>query len=174
MSISLHTAIVPTWLQVIASTRALVDKAEDWCAENNEPADTLINAKLAEDMWGIGWQINSVWMHSAHAVNAAKSGTFAPDFTDVPNSFDACRAKLDAARDTLLAVESDDLDACAGNNVDFVMGGKVRMSFDAQNFLLGFSIPNFYFHAATTYDILRMKGLEIGKRDYLGAIPVKS
>lgn len=172
MSLSLHAATVPTWLQVIAATHALIDKAEAWCADNAEPAATLMDAKLAEDMWGFGWQINSVWMHSAHALNAAKSGTFEPNFTDIPADFDACRTKLDTARDVMLAATPDALAALAENNVDFVLGGKVRMSFTVQNFLLGFSTPNFYFHAATAYDIMRMKGLEIGKRDYLGALPV--
>ncbi|MFZ1742097.1 MAG: DUF1993 domain-containing protein [Pontixanthobacter sp.] len=173
MSLSLHAATVPTWLQVIASTRALVDKAEAWCAENDEPTEAIMEAKLADNMWAFGWQISSVWMHSAHALNAAKLGKFEPDFSAVPGDFDACRAKLDLARDTLLAASADELAAVADNNIDFVLGGTVRMSFTVQNFLLGFSIPNFYFHAATAYDILRMKGLAIGKRDYLGAVPIK-
>ena len=46
--------------------------------------------------------------------------------------------------------------------------GSLSMPFNAQDFLLTFSLPNFYFHATTTYDMLRMKGTSIGKRDFMG------
>jgi hypothetical protein len=45
-----------------------------------------------------------------------------------------------------------------------------RMPFTAEDFLLSFSQPNFYFHAATAYDILRMKGVAVGKRDFMGKL----
>ena len=173
MALTLHAATIPAWLQIIASTRALVDKAEAWCTDTEEAEDAVLGASLAEGMWSFNWQINSVWMHSAHAVCATESGTFEPNFTDIPGSFGACRAKLDTARDTLLAVAPGELESRAEDNLDFVLGGTVRMSFTAQDFLLSFSNPNFYFHAATAYDILRMKGLEIGKRDYLGTPAIK-
>lgn len=173
MALTLHNATIPAWLQVIAATRTLVDKAEEWCATNGEAEDTILEASLAEGMWSFNWQINSVWMHSAHAIAATESGTFEPNFTDIPASFDACRTKLDTARDALLEIDANALESRADNNLDFVLGGTVRMSFTAQNFLLSFSNPNFFFHATTAYDILRMKGLEIGKRDYLGAPATK-
>ena len=173
MSLSLHAATVPTWLQIIAATRALVDKAEQWCDDQGEQEDAILKASLAEGMWSFDWQVNSVWMHSAHALDAATKGAFEPDFSAVPDSFDACRAKLDMARDALLASDAEALAALADNNLDFVLGGTVRMSFTVQNFLLSCSNPNFSFHSTTAYDILRMKGVKIGKRDYLGTPAVK-
>ncbi|MGB3739880.1 MAG: DUF1993 domain-containing protein [Pontixanthobacter sp.] len=173
MPITLHDAIVPTRLRTIAAMRTLVDRAERWCTEKGEPASAIIDASLADDMWAFGWQINSVWMHSAHALDAAMRGTFEPNFSDIPADFDACRAKLDRARDGCAACDADKLEARCDANIDFVMGGKTRMSFTGQDFLIGFSNPNFFFHATTAYDILRMKGLDIGKRDYLGALPIK-
>lgn len=173
MALTLHAATIPAWLQVIAATRALVDKAEEWCTANDEAEEAILGASLAEGMWSFNWQINSVWMHSAHAIAATESGVFEPNFSDIPDNFDACRTKLDTARDGLLAADPNALESRAGNNLDFVLGGTVRMSFTAQNFLLSFSNPNFFFHATTAYDILRMKALEIGKRDYLGTPAVK-
>ena len=173
MPLTLHAATVPAWLQIIASTRVLVESAEAWCDANGHDHSEILGAKLADDMWSFDWQINSVWMHSAHALAATESGTFEPNFSDIPGSFDACRAKLDLARTSLGAVTPETLEDRAENHLDFVLGGTVRMSFTAQNFLLSFSNPNFFFHAATAYDILRMKGLDVGKRDYLGAVAVK-
>jgi uncharacterized protein len=51
--------------------------------------------------------------------------------------------------------------------------GEHRLDFTAENFLLSFSQPNFYFHAATSYDILRSKGVPIGKRDFTGKLRLK-
>ncbi len=169
MTVSLHAATVPTWLQVIAAMRSLIDKADEWCAANGHEEAAVLNASLAEGMWPLSMQINSVWMHSAHALAAAQSGVFEPDFSEAPDSLEACRTKLDTARDQILGMDPNALDTLAESTVAFVFGGKVRMRFTAQNFLLSFSNPNFFFHAATAYDILRMKGLDIGKRDYLGS-----
>ena len=174
MSITLYDAIVPTRIQTIAAARTLIDTAERWCADKGEPASAIMDASLADDMWGFGWQINSIWMHSAHALDAVMNGTFEPDFSDVPADFDACRAKLDRAREGCETCDADMLEGRSAANVDFVMGGKTHMRFTAPDFLIGFSNPNFFFHATTAYDILRMKGLDIGKRDYLGALPIKA
>jgi hypothetical protein len=51
--------------------------------------------------------------------------------------------------------------------------GERHLDFTAENFLLSFSQPHFYFHAATTYDILRWKGVRIGKRDFAGGLRTK-
>lgn len=172
MPLTLHAATVPTWLQITQGTRGLIDVAEAWCSDNNEPASTLLDAKLADDMWPFARQVKCVWMQSAHALNAVQSGQFEPELSDPPTDFDGLRQILDTARDTMLAVDPLALDASADKQVDFVFGGKVRMSFTAQNFLLGFSNPNFFFHATTAFDLLRMKGLNVGKRDYLGSLPI--
>jgi hypothetical protein len=47
------------------------------------------------------------------------------------------------------------------------------MSFTVENFILSFSLPNFYFHATTTYDMLRMAGVPLGKMDFLGELRVR-
>ncbi|MGB7372628.1 DUF1993 domain-containing protein [Pontixanthobacter sp.] len=173
MPLTLHAATIPAWLQVTGATRGLVDRAESWCADNDQPASALLDARLADDMWPFARQVKCVWMHSAHALAAVQSGTFAPDLSDPPTDFAGLRTLLDTAREAMLAIEPDTLADAADHPLDFVLGGKVRMSFTAQDFLLGFSNPNFYFHAATAFDILRMTGLDIGKRDYLGTLPVK-
>jgi uncharacterized protein len=64
------------------------------------------------------------------------------------------------------------VNALEGKDVTF----KVRdmtMPFTAEDFLLSFSLPNFYFHATTAYDILRLKGVPLGKRDFMGRMRLK-
>jgi len=168
MSITLHEAFVPTAKQILGAMRGLVDKAEAHCAETGCTAQSLIDARLAENMWTLSWHVRSCWVHSGYAIGQFESGAFSPDFTDIPGDWDAMRAMIDDALAQLDAITPDQLEALADKPVDFVMGGKTLMSMTGQNFLLSFNQPNFFFHATTFYDILRMKGLALGKRDFLG------
>ncbi|MCB2082515.1 MAG: DUF1993 domain-containing protein [Sphingomonadaceae bacterium] len=173
MPLTLRDALIPGWLQVTGSVRALVDKAESWCEEGGYAPSEIIGAKLAQDMLPFSYQIKSCWTHSALALESVKAGEFSPNFDDPPDTFDGLRAKLDEAKAVMEAVDADQLDAIAGNDMVFSVKDRFRLEFTVQDFLLGFSQPNFYFHATTAYDIMRMKGIAIGKIDYLGAMPVK-
>lgn len=168
MPISLHAAFVPTALQIVGATRALVDKAEEWCASEGHDAETLIECRLIEDMLPFNYQVKSVALHTGGAVDAVKVGEFEADFTDPPTSFDGLRERLERAKKTLEAVTEEELEAVIGKDMVFtVPGSPTRFEFTADDFLMTFSQPNYFFHAATAYDLLRMKGMNIGKRDWL-------
>ena len=77
------------------------------------------------------------------------------------------------ARDALQRVTPAEVNAFGGKDVTFQMGS-FKLPFTAELFILSFSLPNFYFHATTAYDILRMKGVPIGKRHYMGQMRLKS
>ena len=94
--------------------------------------------------------------------------------TPPPDSFSALKDRLTETLVALEAVEPSEIDSFIGRDVSFsVPARNVRVDFAAENFLLSFSLPNFYFHAATAYDILRWKGMQIGKRDFMGRMQVK-
>lgn len=169
MPLTLHEAFVPTAQQILRALRGLVDKAEAQCSETGCTADTLMDAKLAETMWNLPWHVRACWMHSGYAIKSFPNGAFTPDLTDIPGDWDAMRAMIDDAIETLGTVTVDELEAIADKPVDFVLGGTARMTMTGKDFLLSFNQPNFFFHAATFYDILRMKGVALGKRDFLGA-----
>jgi len=76
------------------------------------------------------------------------------------------------ARARLEKLSRDDVDKLEGKDVVFQLGD-FKIPFTAENFLMSFSMPNLHFHATTAYDILRMKGAPLGKRDYMGAMRVK-
>jgi hypothetical protein len=92
---------------------------------------------------------------------------FSPDTSPPPASFPALKALVEDGLSRLERTEAAEVDAFAGRDMQFAVG-EHRIAFTAENFLLTFSQPNFYFHAATAYDILRWKGVQIGKRDFLG------
>ena len=77
------------------------------------------------------------------------------------------------AEAALLAVTREEVEGFMGKEVWF-RAGERQLPFTAEDFLMSFSLPNFYFHAATAYDILRWKGVPLGKRDYIGRLRMKA
>ncbi|MDJ0644176.1 MAG: DUF1993 domain-containing protein [Erythrobacter sp.] len=172
MSLTLHEAFVPSCHQILNGMRGLIDKGEAHVRDNGLEDSELIEASLAEGMWALPWHVRACWVHSGYTLGLIPSGEFTPDFTDVPKDWDAMRAMVDDALSRLDATSAQELEAIAGQTTGFVLGGKRLMEMTAQNFLLSFNQPNFYFHATTFYDILRMKGLPLGKMDFMGPIRV--
>jgi uncharacterized protein len=169
MPLSLYAATIPSFLQIIDAVDGLVGKAEAFCAERGlAPAD-LLQACLAEDMFPFAYQVKSVAVHSLGAIEGVRCGAFSPDRSAPPESFDGLRAKLGEARDGLATITAEEMESLIGRDMRFSIGS-YSLDFTADDFLLSFSKPNFYFHATTAYDILRWKGVPIGKRDFLGAV----
>ncbi|RXZ65496.1 DUF1993 domain-containing protein [Pelagerythrobacter rhizovicinus] len=171
MPLSLHAAFVPSALQMLGATRKLVDKAENWCGEQGCGHDALVGARLADDMLAFDYQVKSVAVHTQGAIEGVRAGVFSPDMSQPPATFDAMRARLDEAVHALEAVQEDEMEGWLGRPMRFAFGERA-LDFTAEEFLLSFSQPNFYFHAATAYDILRMKGLPLAKRDFMGKLRI--
>ena len=169
MPISLHAAFIPSAQQMLGAADHLVDKAEAWCAETGCGHGEAIGARLHETMLPFAYQVKSVAAHTAGAIDGVRAGVFSPELTPPPQDFAGLRAATAKARASLEAVSEDEMEGFIGRPMRFEMG-EFRMDFTAENFLLSFSQPNFYFHAATAYDILRMKGVALGKRDFMGKL----
>ena len=173
MSFSLYSATVPTWLQILEAVAGLVAKAEAFCSEKSlAPAD-LIQARLAPDMLPLAYQVKSTAVHSLGAIEGVRKGVCSPDMVPPPDSFAALAARVNAAHTALLVITAAEVDAFLGRDLCFSFGER-RMNFTAENFLMSFSMPNFYFHATTTYDLLRWKGVALGKRDFMGRLRLKA
>jgi hypothetical protein len=172
MAISLYAATVPSYLQILDAMSKLIDKAQTHCSEKSIDPNLLLQARLAEDMQPFVYQIKSVVVHSLGAIEGARKGVFSPDMSPAPQTFDALRTRVTQAMAALNATAASEVDGLVGRDMRFVYG-EHQMAYTAEDFLLSFSVPNFYFHATTAYDILRWKGLPIGKRDYLGRPRIK-
>lgn len=167
MSISLHDAVIPTWLQLLGALDALIDKAAAHCEATGKSEEEIADLKLAPDMLDLAYQVKSAKVHSLGAIEGVRAGTFSPDRSEAPRTFAGMKALLAEATTALAAMDPAELDSYLGKPVEFRIGDRV-LPFTAENFLLSFSQPNFFFHVTTAYDLLRMAGVEIGKRDYLG------
>lgn len=169
MAFTLYAATIPSYLQILASISRLIDKAEAFCGEQGLEPDALIQARLADDMLPFAYQVKSTAVHSIGAIEGLRKGTFSPDTSTPPTTFDGLRERIAGAIAALEAISPDEIESFIGKDMRFEFGPNI-MNFFAEEFLLSFSQPNFYFHATTAYDILRMKGVQIGKRDFNGRV----
>ena len=167
MSFSLYAATVPSYCQILEAVGRLLDTAERWCADGGLAPNDIIQARLTEDMLPFAYQVKSTAVHSLGAIEGLRKGVFSPDTTPPPETFAALKSRIAATLAALSAIERAEIDGFVGRDMRFAFGNR-QLDFTAEDFLLSFSQPNFYFHAATTYDILRWKGIPIGKRDFMG------
>ncbi|HUA88075.1 MAG TPA: DUF1993 domain-containing protein [Steroidobacteraceae bacterium] len=171
MAISLYSATIPSYLQILNSVARLVTLAEAFCSERQLAPEELIQARLAPDMQPFAYQVKSTAVHSIGAIEGLRRGSFSPDNTTPPASFAALGERLAVTVAALESLRPEEVDGFVGREMYFVAGER-RLRFSAEDFLLSFSQPNFYFHATTAYDLLRWKGLPIGKRDFTGRLRV--
>ena len=172
MAFSLYGATIPTYQQILGSVSGLLSTAEAFCTEKSLAPEEIIQARLAPDMLPFAYQVKSTAVHSLGAIEGVRRGTFSPDMTLPPETFAALKTRIAETLAALEKIEPSEIESFIGRDMRFVRG-EHQLNFTAENFLLSFSQPNFYFHATTTYDILRWKGVRIGKRDFTGKLRVK-
>lgn len=168
MSISFYDLTVGSYVQTVESTVSLLRKGSEHCEAQGLALDEVVATRLHPDMANFHFQVTSITHHSLGAVNGFKSGEFRPPRYD-DCDYAALQSMTQATLDELKAQSREEIESLAAGNVTFKMGSN-EIPFTALNFALSFSLPNFYFHAATAYDVLRMKGVPIGKMDFLGAL----
>lgn len=172
MTLSLYDATIPSNIQILGAVEGLIDKAEAYCAEQGIAPAELIDARLAPDMLPFGYQVKATVEHAVGALAGVRCGTYSPNLDAWPTDFAGLRAKVRDAIAALRALSPMDVDALADNDTEFRFG-ETALPFAGASFLLSFSQPNFYFHASIAYAILRMKGVHIGKRDFMGMPRIK-
>lgn len=167
MTISLYDAVIPTQLQIIAAVRSLVDKAVAHCEERGSAPEEIIGARLIGDMQPFSYQVKCCREHSLGAIEGVRERVFTPSLVAPPDSWKGLYEKLDEAKAGLEKISEAEMEGFVGQPMEFRFGERV-MPFTAENFLLSFAQPNFFFHATTAYDLLRERGFKIGKMDFLG------
>jgi hypothetical protein len=172
MAITLYDATAKRFLITLGALKSVFEKGLDYCRDNNLDTNDLVAARICADMHPLSYQARAVRQHSAGAVAGAKAGMFTPPPAMELPDYAALQNQIDLGIAELEKTTPDEINALEGKNVVFKYG-EFEIPFVAEEFLLSFSLPNFYFHATTAYDLLRGKGVPIGKRDFMGALPVR-
>ena len=171
MAISLYDATVGTYQQILPAVEGVLDKGRAHCEANGIDLDDVVGMRLIDDMLPFRFQVISVAHHSLGALKGVEAGVFGPpSMNDL--DYAGLRALVTEAREGVAAYDADTVNGFTGKAMEFRMG-EFKMPFNAEDFLLTFSLPNFYFHATTAYDMLRMKGTKIGKQDFMGRPRIK-
>lgn len=174
MPISIYDATIPSYLQILGAALGLIDKAEAFCAANDISEQDFLGLHFGEDMLPLAMQLKWLTTHSLGAIEGVRAGMFQPDRSAPAESLAGFREQISGTISALKAISPEEMESFVGRDMVFeVAAMNLRMDFTAENFLLSFSLPNFYFHATTAYDLMRDRGVQIGKRDYLGVPRLK-
>jgi hypothetical protein len=172
MAISLYDLSVASYLQALGGVVGFLQRGLDHCRDNDIDPAEIVETRLWGDMLPFRFQVVSIAHHSLGAIEGVKRGQFSPPAETRPLDYVGLQQLVADARDGLQKLTPDEVNALEGGDVVFQIRD-FKTPFTAEGFLMSFSLPNFYFHATTTYDILRSKGVPLGKRDYLGKMRTK-
>ncbi|HEY1559607.1 MAG TPA: DUF1993 domain-containing protein [Caulobacteraceae bacterium] len=173
MAISLYDLSVASYRQTLAGVAGFLDRGLDHCRETDTDPNDIVETRLFPDMLPFRFQIWSVAHHSVGAIEGVKKGVFTPPPELPMLDYAGLQTVVADARAALDKLTAAEVNALEGRDVVFQFRD-FKMPFTAEGFFLSFSFPNFYFHAATAYDILRSKGVPLGKRDFMGPPRLKT
>ncbi len=170
MALSLYEMSVPAFDRSLTAFSAVLDKAEAHAAARKFDPAHYLGLRLAPDQFPL---IRQIQVFCDHAKNASYrlAGAEPPAIEDKETNLAEVRARIGGTLDLLKAVDAASVEAAVGRDIVFPIGPNRKVRMPSDLYLAHFALPNFYFHLTTAYDILRGAGVEIGKRDFLGALP---
>jgi hypothetical protein len=164
----MYQASVPAFVQMLTNLSAILDKAEAHAGNRKIDPEVLLNYRLAPDMLPLVRQIQ-IAADLAKGAAARLAGVEVPKHDDTEKSFADLKARLAKTVAYVQSFKPNDIDGSEDRDINLTLG-EHTMKFKGQAYLVHFVMSNFYFHCTTAYDILRHSGVELGKRDFIGAI----
>ena len=163
-----YDSVVPAYLQMLGSLSASLTKAEAYAATKNIEPAALLGTRLFPDMLPLSRQVQLACDFATKGA-ARLSGSEVPSVPDTETTFPELQQRIAKTVDYLKAFKPSQFDGGEAREITFPTGPGKTTTLTGQQFLTTFSLPSFYFHVTTAHGILRMSGLEVGKRDFLGA-----
>jgi hypothetical protein len=168
MSISAHALAVVVPKMRLATLKKCLAKGEARCAAKKIDPAVMLGLRLAPDMYPLVRQVQ-LMTDFAKGPAARLAGVDVPAMPDVETTFEQLYARIDKTIAFLDTLAPAAFEGAMARTVTFKAGGADR-SFKGDDYLANYAHANLYFHMVTAYDILRQAGVEIGKRDFLGAV----
>ena len=167
MTLSLYDVTIPVFIRAFGILSRNLAKAKAFAEEKGMAHEELLNARLIDDMYPLTAQVQRA-SDTARFLAVRVAQQEAVPMADNETSFDELQARIKATVDYLKAVPADAFAGRETAEIEFKAGPRT-FNFAGRDYVLGFALPNFYFHATTAYAILRHKGVPLGKFDFLGA-----
>jgi hypothetical protein len=166
MALGMYQASIPAFVKMLNVLTAILDKAEAYAAERKIAPEVLLNWRIAPDMYPLTRQIQ-LTSDFAKGAAARLAGKEVPKYADEESTFAELKARIAKTLAFVQGFGPKDIDDSETRDVTLTVGGQ-EIRFKGEAYLVHFVLPNFYFHAATAYDIVRSFGVPVGKRDFLG------
>lgn len=166
MAISVYDLTIATLSRMLENLDRIVARAEEHAAARNIDPAVLIQARLYPDMLPFVAQIR-IATDTAKGAAARLAGTELPRWPDDEATFEEIHQRIRKATDFLATFTPQQFEGAEERPIEMKLPN-TTLHFTGRDYILGFVLPNFYFHVTTAYDILRHNGIAIGKRDYLG------
>jgi uncharacterized protein len=172
MSSLMSNSSIPTFEIGLAALSAVLDKAAAYAAAKKIDPSVLLQSRLSPDMFPL---IRQVQIVSDQAKNGSSrlAGVEPPRHEDNETTIDQLKDRLARTLSYLKTIDPKKIDGSADHDITFPLGPANKGHMKGADYLYHFVLPNFYFHLTTAYAILRHCGVDLGKRDFLGAIPMK-
>lgn len=170
MTLTVSNVVKPLMYQYLGSLSHLVDIAEKHCSEHNVAPESLLNARLAEDMHPLIWQFQMVSEFAARCTSRLAE-VDVPDIPFTETTFSQLRERIAKVVDYINEIDDEKLDSGLTRTQTVPLGPDKSLDFRGPIYLNHFFLPNFFFHITTAYNILRNNGVSLGKFDFVGSVP---
>jgi hypothetical protein len=167
MTISMYQVSVPVFTRNLTALIGVLTKAEAFAEAKKFDQAVLLGTRLYPDMFPLAVQVGQVCTHATRGV-AQLAGLTQPDFGAPETTIAALKERVSKALAFVKTATAAQIDGTEDKDIVLKFGTR-EMPFQGEQFLVGFTLPNFFFHYTTAYNILRSVGVEVGKRDFMGA-----
>jgi len=168
MALTMHSASVPVFVHTLENMLTWLDKAVAHAEARKFDPSVYLAARLAPDMLPFTRQIQ-IATDAAKGCVARLAGVEIPKFEDTEASLDELRARITRTVDFVKSVPAEKFEGSEAREVEIPRRSGEPLRFKGEGYLKHFALPNFFFHATTTYALLRHNGVDLGKTDFLGA-----
>ena len=169
---SLSQASVPCFEIGLNALSAILVKAEDFATTKNIEPSALLNTRLYPNMFPLMRQVLAAADQAKNAA-ARLAGVDPPRFEDEETTFAQLKDRISRTVSFIKTLDVTKIDAAVSREITFPLGKTIKGHMKGADYLNHFALPNFYFHLTTAFAILRHCGVDIGKEDFLGALPIK-
>ena len=168
MTNAIYTASIPVFKQMLGGLKEVLRKAEAHATEKKIDPNALLQARLFPDMFSMLRQVQ-VATDFAKSVSARLAGVEVPKVEDTEQTFAQLQTRIATVLAFIDGLDAGKFEEAATREVVTQAGTPKEKRFTGQSYLFNYGLPHFFFHTTTVYAILRHNGVELGKKDYLGA-----
>ena len=168
MSISLYTAGVPVFRQMLLALGEVMNKAEAHAEAHKFDPAVLLQARLFPDMFPLVRQVQ-IACDFAKSVPARLAKVEVPAYDDNEQNFAELKARIARTVALLDSLTAEQFSGCDDMEILLRPGTPKEKKLDGRSYLLAYGLPQFFFHVTTAYNLLRHNGVEIGKKDFMGS-----